>query len=136
MTAFTNELGGRVVLMGYFPWNQIHGLSKSSQMKAVCRWLSYDRVPVLVESFAKVVVWSREGVDGRKAVVVLSASLDPLEELSIQVRSDDLHFLHFDPTAKSVAIAGEEIPSPGGYVRVTLRDLAPWSIHLLVNGSV
>jgi hypothetical protein len=135
MTACTNELGGRVILLGYFPWSQIHSLSKSSQMKAVCSWLSRDRVPVVVESFAKVVVWSRAGADGNEAVVVLNASLDPLEELSLQVLSEEIHFTHFHPLANPRAISAERLPAHAGYVRVTVRDLAPWSVHLLVKGS-
>ena len=134
MTACTNELGGRVIILGYFPWSQIHSLSKSSQIKAACSWLSRDRVPLVVESFAKVVVWSRTGVGGNKAFVVLNASLDPLEELSLRVLSGRTHFLHLDPTAKERAIFAEKLPSPSTYVNVTLRDLAPWSVHLLVEG--
>ena len=78
MTSYRNELGGRVVLMGYYPWAQIHSLPKSSQMKAVCGWLSDSRLPVVAESFAKTVIWSREGTAGRQAAVVLNASLDPV----------------------------------------------------------
>jgi hypothetical protein len=135
MTACTNELGGRVILLGYFPWSQIHSLSKSSQMKALCSWLSRDRVPVVVESFAKVVVWSRAGVDGNEAVVVLNASLDPLEELSLRVRSEGTHFTHSNPTANDRSIFADRLASPPGYVHITLHDLAPWSVHLLVRES-
>jgi hypothetical protein len=135
MTACTNELGGRVILLGYFPWSQIHSLSKSSQMKAICSWLSRDRVPVVVESFAKVVVWSRAGVDGNEAVVVLNVSLDPLEELSLRVLSEGTHFTHSNPTADDRSISADRLASHRGYVHVTLRDLAPWSVHLLVRES-
>jgi hypothetical protein len=133
LTACTNELGGRVVVLGYYPWSQIHSLAKSSQMKAICGWLSYDRLPVVVESFAKVVIWTREGIEGNEAVVVLNASLDPVEKLSLQVLTEAKRFTHISPTKEHREILGERLPSAKGYVRVVLSDLAPWSVHLLVR---
>jgi hypothetical protein len=104
-------------------------------MKALCSWLGRDRVPVVVESFAKVVVWSRAGVDGNEAVVVLNVSLDPLEELSLRVLSEGTHFTHSNPTANDRSISADRLASHRGYVHVTLRDIAPWSVHLLVRES-
>jgi hypothetical protein len=105
-------------------------------MKAICGWLSYDHLPVVAESFAKVVIWSREGVEGKKAVVVLNASLDPVDKLSLRVLTDKIRFTHTSPTKEEREIAGERLPSSQGYVRVVLSDLAPWSVHLLVHGPV
>ena len=136
LTAYINELGGRVVILGYFPWSQIHSLAKSSQMKAICGWLSNDRLPVVAESFAKVVIWSREGVEGKKAVVVLNASLDPVEELSLRVLTEAMRFTQISPTKEQREISGERLVSSRGYVRVVLPDLAPWSVSLLVCGAV
>ena len=136
LTAYTNELGGRVAVLGYFPWSQIHSQAKASQMKAICGWLSNDHLPVVTESFAKVVIWSREGVEGRKAVVVLNASLDPVEKLSLRVLTEAMRFTHISPGKEQQEITGERLPSSKGYVRVVLSDLAPWSVHLLVNTLV
>jgi hypothetical protein len=105
-------------------------------MKAICGWLSNDRLPVVAESFAKVVIWSREGVEGKKAVVVLNASLDPVEELSLRVLTEAMRFTHISPTTEQREIPGERLLSSKRYVRVVLSDLAPWSVHLLVSGSV
>ncbi|HUZ46509.1 MAG TPA: hypothetical protein VMW54_07705 [Terriglobia bacterium] len=134
MTAYRNELGGRVVIMGYFPWSQIHSLEKSSQMKAVCAWTSQGRLPVVAESFKKVVLWCREGAGGKKAIVVLNASLDPVERLSLRVLTRETAFTQIGPTQKPKEISAERLPSSHGYVRVILSDLAPWSAHLLVMG--
>jgi hypothetical protein len=136
LTAYTNELGGRVVILGYFPWSQIHSLAKSSQMKAICSWLSNDRLPVVTESFAKVVIWSREGVEGNEAVVVLNASLDPVEKLSLRVLTEAMRFTHITHTKEPREIPGERLLSSRGYVRVVLSDLAPWSVHLVVSEGV
>ena len=121
MSVFRNELGGRVVVAGYYPWSQIHSLSKSTQMKSVCDWLSGGRLPVVCETFAKVVVWSR----GR-GVVVLNASLDALPEVELRVSEARTEFTHVTLGGGRSTIAAE-----GNRRRVKLANLAPWSIHLL-----
>jgi hypothetical protein len=135
-TACTNELGGRVVVLGYYPWSQIHSLAKSSQMKAVCAWLSRERLPAVVESFAKVAIWTRKDVKGNVAVVLLNASLNPIKKLSLRVLTEEIRFTHFSPETDASEIFGERLLSPKGYVRVALSDLAPWSVHLVVSGGV
>jgi hypothetical protein len=49
MTAFANELGGRVVVMGYAPWIFVHSVSKREQLQNVADWLSDHRIPLRVE---------------------------------------------------------------------------------------
>jgi hypothetical protein len=127
MTAFENTLGGRVVVMGYYPWSQFHSLPKTTQMKNVCEWLSRGRMPARVETFAKVAVWRHE-----RAVVVLSLSLDPVEKLSLLLRRSGTRFLWAEILGPEKEISGT---SEGDSVRVTLDSLAPWSLHLLVEKS-
>jgi hypothetical protein len=136
MAAYTNELGGRVVIMGYYPWSQIHSLAKSSQMKAVCTWLSRDRLPVVAESFAKVVIWFREGARGNKAMVVLNASLDTLETLSLRVLTEETRFTYVSAAGERRNLSGGHVASFPGHVRLVLSEIAPWSMHLVVNGPI
>jgi hypothetical protein len=131
MTAATNQFGGRVVTMGYYPWSQLHSLAKTSQLKAVCGWLSRGTLPAVAESFAKVVIWCRRGVGGRMALVVLNASLDPVEHLSLRVMTDGAAFTHSQPEAEDRRIAAARIPDAPGAMRVVVPHLEPWSIHLL-----
>ena len=131
MTAFVNELGGRVVVMGYYPWTQIHSLPKSSQMKALCGWLSHDRLPVVSESYAKVVLWVREGARGQRAVVLLNASLDPLDSVSVRFAATAQRFVHVAMTGQRRELRAESVAEQ--QVRVTLAGVAPWSMHLLVE---
>lgn len=132
MTAFTNELGGRVVVMGYYPWTQVHSLEKSSQMKSVCAWLSRNRLPAVVESFEKIVVWCHEGDAGRKTLVVLNASLDPVERLSLRVLTGAASFTQISPDRQPREFSGERLASHPGCVRVHLSGLAPWTASLLI----
>ena len=122
MTAFENDLGGRVVVMGYYPWSQIHSLAKSSQMKAVAEWVSAGRLPALVESYSKIVLWCRGG-----AVVLLNASLDPAEEAVLRWKpgGTGLRLHAMSGAARNLAADGEG--------RIRLPTLDPWGIYLLVG---
>ena len=129
MTAYRNTLGGRVVVAGYYPWMLIHNLAKSSQIKAICQWLSGDTLPVVVETYARVVVWARSDAQGRLVLVLLNASLDPAPVLSLRARSSPSRVQH-------LAMSGEEqtltaVASGPDHVSLTLENVAPWSMHLL-----
>ncbi|MFN0170874.1 MAG: hypothetical protein ACKV22_31025 [Bryobacteraceae bacterium] len=127
MTAFRNSLGGRVVVMGYFPWSQIHSLPKTSQLKNIADWLSGDALPLRVETFAKVAVWCRE-----RAVVVVNTSLDPVESLALRWKHPGSRFRWLERAGPRREVSGDR---QGEMVRVTLNNLAPWSLHLLVSQS-
>ena len=129
MTAYSNELGGRVVVLGYFPWSQIHNLAKSSQLKSVCMWLSRDRLPAVSEAFAKVVIWCRQGRGERKCIVALNASLDPIEKLPLLVLSDDLTSLTQAPLWSRGRFRVNVLSAP----RVTSASYCPISLHGLPN---
>ncbi len=130
LTAYENELGGRVVVAGYYPWFMIHNEAKSAQLKRIFDWLSFDRLPAVVQSFDKVVIWVRNAMD-RPAIIMINASLDPVKRLLLTVR----------PGADSY----EVIPMRGERTIIkakhngsrTTRDLiienvAPWSAYMLV----
>lgn len=130
MTAFENSLGGRVVVSGYYPWKLTHNLGKTQQMKEVCQWLSRDTQPLKIETFAKVVPWVRRDRKGRRAFVLLNASLDPIDELSVLVAERVSTFRLHTLGGKTLPVPTEPVDdSP--YVRLRLKSLAPWSIHLV-----
>jgi hypothetical protein len=83
-----------------------------------------------------VVIWFREGARRNKAVLVLNASLDPVHSLCLRVLTEKTRFTHVNAVGEQRDLSGEHVASPQGHVRLTLSDLAPWSIHLLVNGPV
>jgi len=132
MTAFMNELGGRVVVMGYYPWSFIHNLSKSTQLKAVSTWISQEQLPVVAESFAKVAIWYREGAR-RKTIVFLNVSLNPLPKWTLGLSTHEIGFTHVNESGEESHLVGHKIDSTNRYVRVTLPEVDPWSIHLLVD---
>jgi hypothetical protein len=131
MTAFTNELGGRVVVMGYYPWSQMHHAAKSSQMKAVCRWLSQDRLPVVLESFSRVHLWARRPAPDHWACVLLNASLDPAREPGLRLAGDFRKVRWHGMDGKSRSLHPVPVPG-GGACRIQAPTLAPWSVSLIV----
>jgi len=134
MTAFENDLGGRVCVMGYYPWSQMHHLAKSSQMKAVSEWLSRDRLPVVLESFARVHLWIRESAPGHLACVLLNASLDPQPCVTLRFKERFKKFNWISLDGKSVRLKSAAVMQSQSH-RIKTPELKAWSIHLLTAKS-
>lgn len=131
LTVFENKLGGRVAVMGYFPWTQIHNLPKSSQMKALCNWLSRGRLPAFVESFVRVHVWVRRISPERSACYVLNGSLEPLAAVSVRLppgRYAKLEWVSLDGVRRPLRPSGTAETS----TRVETPPLAAWTPGLLL----
>jgi len=132
LIAYENELGGRVVVAGYYPWFLLHNQSKSTQVKRICAWLSRDRLPVVVESFAKTVVWARGEPDEDPAIVVLNASLDQIPRLCLRVRSSAKDFEVLSLNGEHATLHSERgADLPPNYRRIVIEDVALWNIYLL-----
>ncbi len=130
MTACQNELGGRVVVMGYFPWSQFHGLAKSVQMKNICGWLSKDHLPVVLDSLARVHIWVRKVSRNRLVCILLNSSLDAAKDLTLRIKPDFqlCQWLTIDGRKGSLPVNKE----PGKGSTVMLPPLQAWSVGLLV----
>ncbi len=130
LSAYENELGGRVVVAGYYPWSQIHNLAKSSQVKALCSWISHDHVPVCLESFARVHIWVRQDALGNLACVLLNASLDTQESVRLSCGNPYKRFTWLNMNGQSSSLESE---TPSGvhksYVRTPRLDA--WGIYML-----
>lgn len=83
---FENALGGRVAVLGYYPWGMLQTLAKVSQMRALCRWLSKDTLPAYVASYDKAALWCRRDAQGHPALLALNASLDAVDTLEVYMR--------------------------------------------------
>lgn len=131
MTAYENEIGGRVVVMGYFPWSYIHNAAKVGQLKSVCQWLSYDRQPILVDSLAKVVTWVRANKLGDRVFIILNASLDMIPELNLRVMSNADKFTLMTLGGGKKEVESESIIN-SQYKKIRLIGIEPWSMHILM----
>jgi hypothetical protein len=131
LSVHENGQGGRVAVAGYYPWSFIDSAAKVWQYRALAQWLSRERLPAVVENVAKVIVWARAGANGRAAVVVLNASLDPQPELALRLRMPPGEVEHVPMEGKTAWLETELTPEPGCR-RVAVPEVAPWSLHLLL----
>lgn len=128
---FENELGGRVAVLGYFPWKSIHSLAKSSQMKSLIRWLSRDGAPAYVGSYHKASLWCRRDSDGAVAVMLVNASLDTAEDLKLHIQGAGDRLMLTRMNGKMHKL--ESMQQDGPYAVFTLPRLAPWESVLVAK---
>ena len=126
---FENPLGGRVAVLGYYPTRSIQSLAKSSQLKSLCRWLSKDGLPAYVSSYHKVALWCRRDQNGRRALLLLNASLDTAENLKLSVRGEGEPLLVDCPDGRGQAVGPTR--QDGEYCVYDVGPLAPWEPALV-----
>jgi hypothetical protein len=133
LAVFENALGGRICVSGYYPWDFLHSLSKTAQMKAVMRWLARDRLPAYVASYHKVNLWVREPSGGQRALALLNASFDPAEGLDLAVATGSDQARVFDMQGQEQSLRA--VRTDGPYRRFVLPTIEPWSMRLAVVGE-
>jgi hypothetical protein len=131
LTAYENELGGRVAVMGYAPWLFVFSASKREQLLNVADWLTRERVPLRVRAAEAVTPFVRMDAEGtRGTVVLLNWGLDPIKTLPVEIR--------VPPTrVRLVTPAGETDLQPAlveSGMMVTLPGMAAWSVAVLLIG--
>lgn len=130
LTCYQNPAGGRVAVAGYYPWSMITSAPKVAQYRALAQWLGGGRLPAVVETLAKAVVWVRAGAGGRRAAVLINASLDAQPALALRLRMPPGQVEHVPMAGKAGWLETEQ--AGDGCRRVTLHQVAPWSVHLLL----
>lgn len=130
LAIFENKLGGRICVSGYYPWDHLHSLSKTAQLKAIMRWLSRDRLPAYVASYHKVNLWAREPQNGHVALALLNASMDAASGLELAVNTKADRVRVFDLRAKERVVRATRTDGP--YRRFVLPTVEPWSMRLVV----
>jgi len=128
---FENSLGGRVAVMGYYPWILLHSLAKSMQVKSLFRWLSRDRLPAYIASHAKTALWCRTDANGNPAYLLVNASIDPAEELVLYALTDGatLTIMRMDGSEEPLQLSGQD----GSYSIYLMPMLNPWETVLLTS---
>jgi hypothetical protein len=130
MTAFENELGGRVVVMGYAPWIFLHSVGKRLQLQNASDWLSRDTMPVRVDETVPLVAVARVAADRQRgAVMLLNAGFDAIPEATVHLRwpCSQVRLLSIGRRAQLLPVE----PEATG-VRITLKDIEPWGLRVLV----
>jgi hypothetical protein len=131
LTAHENELGGRVVVMGYAPWMFVHSAAKRAQLLNLADWITRDTLPVRVEEPVPLIPFVRLSPDRtRGAIVLLNAGFDPVPTATVRVRARP-------GAVRLLTAAGDQLlaptPHPTGW-SITLRDIAPWTTMCVLFG--
>ena len=130
MGIYENPAGGRVCVAGYYPWEQLQTLAKSSQMKAVLRWLSRDGLPAYVASYHRVNLWVRSTTAGNLAITLLNGSLDAARDVEILALTGGDTMRVTDMRGGEVVV--ESTGNDGPYRRFIIPEIASWEVALAV----
>jgi hypothetical protein len=125
-----NELGGRVVVMGYAPWIFLHSVGKRLQLQNVADWLSRDTMPLRVDETVPLLSVVRLSADRQwGAVLLLNAGMDEILEATVHLRvaARRGRQLTIGQLEREVELKPE---SSGGCL--TVRDIPPWGFRMLL----
>lgn len=108
---YENDLGGRVLCAGYYPFDWCSDQQKAQQLRNIFLWLSRGTLPSFVESYHRVRNYTLTG-EGRICVTLTNTSNDEITGLSLAVRTDKptarLHTM-FDGECGLCAARGENL---------------------------
>jgi hypothetical protein len=125
MTAFANELGGRVVVMGYAPWIFLHSIGKRLQLQNVADWISRDTLPVRIEEPVRLVPVARLSADRKQgAVMLLNTGMDTIPEATIHLRTTAR-------TARVLTVGEPQVAMTLNKGKITLRNIPSWGLRMI-----
>ena len=133
LSIYENRLGGRVAVSGYYPWFLIHSDSKTYQLKSLFLWLGGNRLPIVVDSFAKIVAWARGRRDDCCSYVLVNASLDRAEKVEVSVRSPSPAITLVTMNGDWQQLELDTHPDNFLYRRLVIPKIEPWGACLLLQ---
>lgn len=130
---FTNELGGRVCVIGYAPFDWWYTPAAVGQLKNIFRWLSHDTLPAYFASPVRAAVWARKTLQGEPGACVANLESDRLCGAKLRIRggAEEALFVYTDTdTVTECTLPCEDCG--GGYCEITLPELPPLSAGFAV----
>ncbi len=128
LTAYENQLGGRSAVAGYYPWKDFGRHGKRNQMLNLMNWLSKDRIPVRINSFARILPMIRMSEDrDRFLASFFNTSLDNLQNVNIEVQSN----------AKKILLLTSDgeieinISRKGELISFDIEEIKPWDVVMV-----
>lgn len=131
MGIFENKLGGRICVEGYYPWAFMENLSKSSQIKAVFRWLSKDSLPGYIASFHKINLWIRQPRNGEIALAFTNSSFDPAQNVVLMLRTGNKSIRVYDMECHETVIRASGTDGP--YQKFVIPQTGLWQMRLVLS---
>jgi hypothetical protein len=106
----------------------LQNLSKSTQLKAIMRWLSKDTLPAYVASFHRMNLWVRQPSAGTTAIALLNSYLDPAQGVELLVRTGNDLMRVTDMRGLETLVKADR--SDDLYRRFALPTILPWEMAL------
>jgi hypothetical protein len=129
MTAYQNEMGGRVVVTGYSPWANLLTDSKRTQLLNVADWVSSKKMPIRVVETLPLAPFVRLSEDRRRGlVVVLNYGLELIEQATLLLRMEHRQVWLNGPAGLAELPCHEQ----GEAVSVRLPRMEAWSTVCLL----
>jgi hypothetical protein len=127
-----NRLGGRIAIFGRYPWNPVINSALRLQMLRVADWVSDQKLPVILETSAQVVVIPRVNSDGQlKALFLLNATIDTTPPLTLTLRgcsSTTMTWIQPETDNQSIDVIQQE-----NDIQIVIPPLAAWSEGFLIT---
>jgi hypothetical protein len=128
---FENCLGGRICVAGYYPWNAVHSLSKSAQMKSIFRWLSKDNLSGYVGSFHKINLWIREPQNAKTSLAFTNSSFDQAKNVVLMIHTAHQSVRIYDMQCKETVIRASGKDGP--YRKFVIPQVNAWEMMLVAT---
>lgn len=128
MTAYENELGGRVAVCTYMFPNSWQFDSKRTQWTNLFDWLIPGGLPVRVNLPHKVVPVMRKDSQGNCLLMLTNMTFDPACDFTVDIEAEGLKRLCADGTLQEI-----QAETVNGKTRVRIDQLNPWESILLTN---
>jgi hypothetical protein len=131
VTAFENELGGRVAVLGYSPWERTHNTAKRAQLGALAAWASRDTLPAWSPLCHPVTLFARGEADGSPLLVTaVNGSADASGPIPLRLTTAARRAWLATP-AQPASVAVEVVAEDAAHATVMLPELAPWQMCAL-----
>jgi hypothetical protein len=131
MTGYANKLGGKVVVLGYQPWERIGTVAKLHQIREAVDWATDKDIPLRMDAFARVAAIARTTADrSRVTVVLLNNGFDEVSEIPLTLRAPLKQLFRLNPSGKTSSVyfqrQGEECHFNAG-------SLLPWQTMTIIG---
>ena len=131
MTGYTNELGGRVVVMGYHPWERIGTLAKLNQIREAVDWATGKDIPLRMDQQARISAIVRTNTDrSRVTAVLLNNGFDEVSEIPATLRAPLKKLVRLDPSGRTTPI---DFETKGEECHFNAGNIPPWKTVTIIG---
>jgi hypothetical protein len=130
LTCHENELGGRVVVAGFLPWMRLTTFGKRAQTLAIADWISYGRLPLVIESPLRLLSAVRVSPNlSKTTIVLLNTGFDPIGQFDLRLRAHPQSMqLHTPDGAVMLPVRRS-----GDDTVIAIPSLQPWHAVVIIG---